>query len=67
MADEEDIAALVIDNGSGMCKGALSSRVVGKIEDVILQSLLVCLSKLSTKLSRDSITWCRIFAKLFSL
>lgn len=21
MADEEDIAALVIDNGSGMCKG----------------------------------------------
>ena len=23
MADEEDIAALVIDNGSGMCKGTL--------------------------------------------
>ena len=23
MADEEDIAALVIDNGSGMCKGKL--------------------------------------------
>lgn len=23
MADEEDIAALVIDNGSGMCKGRL--------------------------------------------
>jgi hypothetical protein len=22
MADDEDIAALVIDNGSGMCKGA---------------------------------------------
>lgn len=27
MADDEDIAALVIDNGSGMCKGtSLSSR-----------------------------------------
>jgi hypothetical protein len=24
MADEEDIAALVIDNGSGMCKGELT-------------------------------------------
>jgi len=24
MADEEDIAALVIDNGSGMCKGKFS-------------------------------------------
>jgi len=24
MAEEEDIAALVIDNGSGMCKGVLS-------------------------------------------
>ena len=24
MADEEDIAALVIDNGSGMCKGKLN-------------------------------------------
>jgi hypothetical protein len=23
MADEEDIAALVIDNGSGMCKGKI--------------------------------------------
>ena len=23
MADDEDIAALVIDNGSGMCKGTL--------------------------------------------
>ena len=23
MADDEDIAALVIDNGSGMCKGVL--------------------------------------------
>jgi len=23
MADDEDIAALVIDNGSGMCKGEL--------------------------------------------
>lgn len=27
MADEEDIAALVIDNGSGMCKGELSERL----------------------------------------
>jgi hypothetical protein len=26
MADDEDIAALVIDNGSGMCKGMLSRR-----------------------------------------
>ena len=26
MADEEDIAALVIDNGSGMCKGKLMCR-----------------------------------------
>jgi hypothetical protein len=26
MADEEDIAALVVDNGSGMCKGAFSWR-----------------------------------------
>lgn len=26
MADEEDIAALVIDNGSGMCKGKLLQR-----------------------------------------
>jgi hypothetical protein len=25
--DEEDIAALVIDNGSGMCKGKLIKRV----------------------------------------
>lgn len=25
MADEEDIAALVIDNGSGMCKGKFKS------------------------------------------
>jgi hypothetical protein len=24
MAEDEDIAALVIDNGSGMCKGVLS-------------------------------------------
>ena len=23
MADDEDIAALVVDNGSGMCKGEL--------------------------------------------
>ena len=23
MADDEDIAALVIDNGSGMCKGTI--------------------------------------------
>jgi hypothetical protein len=23
MADDEDIAALVVDNGSGMCKGTL--------------------------------------------
>jgi hypothetical protein len=23
MSDDEDIAALVVDNGSGMCKGAL--------------------------------------------
>jgi hypothetical protein len=29
MSDEEDIAALVVDNGSGMCKGA-SRRVAGK-------------------------------------
>ena len=28
MADDEDIAALVIDNGSGMCKGALVLVVV---------------------------------------
>ena len=26
MSDDEDIAALVVDNGSGMCKGA-SSKV----------------------------------------
>jgi hypothetical protein len=24
MADDEDIAALVVDNGSGMCKGKLA-------------------------------------------
>jgi hypothetical protein len=29
MSDEEDIAALVVDNGSGMCKGALR-RVAGE-------------------------------------
>ena len=29
MSDDEDIAALVVDNGSGMCKGA-SSRVFGR-------------------------------------
>jgi hypothetical protein len=34
MADDEDIAALVVDNGSGMCKGtfdlilSLSSRAI---------------------------------------
>ena len=27
MADEEDIAALVIDNGSGMCKGKFIGSV----------------------------------------
>ena len=26
MADDEDIAALVIDNGSGMCKGKKTIR-----------------------------------------
>ncbi len=26
MSDEEDIAALVVDNGSGMCKGKLNRR-----------------------------------------
>ena len=31
MADEEDIAALVIDNGSGMCKGELVSQVDRRI------------------------------------
>lgn len=28
MADDEDIAALVIDNGSGMCKGEFNERVI---------------------------------------
>ena len=27
MSDDEDIAALVIDNGSGMCKGTSSCEV----------------------------------------
>ena len=27
MADDEDIAALVVDNGSGMCKGELLLRL----------------------------------------
>ena len=31
MADDEDIAALVIDNGSGMCKGTRQVVVVAKI------------------------------------
>ena len=26
MADEDDIAALVVDNGSGMCKGKLDIK-----------------------------------------
>ena len=26
MADDEDIAALVVDNGSGMCKGKLGAK-----------------------------------------
>jgi hypothetical protein len=26
MADDEDIAALVVDNGSGMCKGTCRRR-----------------------------------------
>jgi len=37
MADDEDIAALVIDNGSGMCKGtsfACEFRVWRKIRNV---------------------------------
>ena len=29
MADEEDIAALVVDNGSGMCKGQLHLNAAG--------------------------------------
>lgn len=33
MADEEDIAALVIDNGSGMCKGKLMSCRRGVLTD----------------------------------
>jgi len=28
MADDEDIAALVIDNGSGMCKGKFPRRAL---------------------------------------
>ena len=28
--DDEDIAALVVDNGSGMCKGALSYSEIKK-------------------------------------
>jgi hypothetical protein len=34
MSDEEDIAALVIDNGSGMCKG--KKKVVGVLCVLIL-------------------------------
>ena len=30
MSEEEDIAALVIDNGSGMCKG-VCARVLGEL------------------------------------
>jgi len=29
MADDEDIAALVVDNGSGMCKGVLLLWTIG--------------------------------------
>ena len=31
MADEEDIAALVIDNGSGMCKGRLFVAIAASL------------------------------------
>ena len=34
MADEEDIAALVIDNGSGMCKGEFRLVVFWRKENV---------------------------------
>lgn len=27
MSDDEDIAALVVDNGSGMCKGKIKRRL----------------------------------------
>ena len=38
MADDEDIAALVIDNGSGMCKGVL--RICSLEIDALRASLL---------------------------
>ena len=31
MAEEDEIAALVIDNGSGMCKGGLNQSTIGTV------------------------------------
>ena len=47
MADDEDIAALVVDNGSGMCKGK-------KITMVLLAILfaLVCVCVVMSSASR---------------
>ena len=43
MADEEDIAALVVDNGSGMCKGkAESIRVASKAIASFLRAVFGC-------------------------
>ena len=47
MADDEDIAALVIDNGSGMCKGAyLLAKIVSVAVDFrgLLLDADVCLA-----------------------
>ena len=36
MSDDEDIAALVVDNGSGMCKG--EQRFVGHFRTMLLMT-----------------------------
>lgn len=36
MADDEDIAALVVDNGSGMCKGEEQLSVVLQVHSLVI-------------------------------
>ncbi len=76
MADDEDIAALVVDNGSGMCKGKLYEnqtriRLCGHCEDfcrwVDTAALRERLYMVSEKLSLQHVNSSADFAKAETL